>query len=153
MLNLWVPNWFYRAVAKIATREGAMLESVIFLGHFADLPDLRQLIAEAAGAETFTAIIEFGKDKPAPLRPFPPAFVRGSILITAPSKPAARPSFTISPGLSSATTGPDRRRDETRKSSSALSLENELTRFPPGGIACVGTGPNFLPPAGIFVAR
>lgn len=58
--------------------EGALLESVVFLDHFADLPDPRQLskviyplgeilllslLAVLAGAETFTAIAQFGKDK------------------------------------------------------------------------------------------
>ena len=63
--------------------EGALLESVVFLDHFADLPDPRQLskviyplgeilllslLAVLAGAETFTAIAQFGKDKLALLR-------------------------------------------------------------------------------------
>lgn len=58
--------------------EEAILESVVFLDHFADLPDPRQLskviypldellllslLAVIAGAETFTAIAQFGKDK------------------------------------------------------------------------------------------
>lgn len=58
--------------------EEAILESVVFLDHFADLPDPRQLskvvypldeilllslLAVLAGAETFTAIAQFGKDK------------------------------------------------------------------------------------------
>ena len=57
---------------------GAILESVVFLDHFADLQDPRQLVkviypldeilllsllAVLAGAETFTAIAQFGKDK------------------------------------------------------------------------------------------
>jgi predicted transposase YbfD/YdcC len=56
----------------------AMLESIVFLDHFADLPDPRQiskviypldeilllsLLAVVAGAETFTAIAQFGQDK------------------------------------------------------------------------------------------
>lgn len=60
------------------TKEGAILESVVFLDHFKDLHDPRQLIkvvypldeilvlsllAVLAGAETFTAIAQFGKDK------------------------------------------------------------------------------------------
>lgn len=62
---------------------GAILESVVFLDHFADLDDPRQqakviypldeilllsLLAVVAGAETFTAIAQFGKDKLALLR-------------------------------------------------------------------------------------
>ena len=58
--------------------DGAILESVVFLDHFADLPDPRQLskviypldeilllflLAVLAGAETFTAVAEFGKRK------------------------------------------------------------------------------------------
>lgn len=58
--------------------EAAILESVVFLDHFAELPDPRQrskviyplaeilllsLLAVLAGAETFTAIAQFGKDK------------------------------------------------------------------------------------------
>lgn len=58
--------------------EGALLESVVFLDCFAGLPDPRQLskviyplgeilllslLAVLAGAETFTAIAQFGKDK------------------------------------------------------------------------------------------
>ena len=61
-----------------AVGEGVLLESVVFLDHFADLPDPRQLskviyplgeilllslLAVLAGAETFTAIAQFGKDK------------------------------------------------------------------------------------------
>lgn len=56
----------------------ALLESVVFLDHFAELPDPRQLskviypldeillmalLAVLAGAETFTAIAQFGRDK------------------------------------------------------------------------------------------
>ena len=56
-----------------AVGEGALLESVVFLDHFADLPDPRQLskviyplgeilllssLAVLAGAETFTAIAQ-----------------------------------------------------------------------------------------------
>lgn len=56
----------------------AVLESVVFLDHFAELPDPRQLIkviypleeilllsllAVLAGAETFTAIAQFGREK------------------------------------------------------------------------------------------
>lgn len=58
--------------------EEAVLESVVFLDHFSDLPDPRQLgkvvyplgeillltlLATLAGAETFTAIAEFGRAK------------------------------------------------------------------------------------------
>jgi predicted transposase YbfD/YdcC len=58
--------------------DGVILESVVFLDHFADLQDPRQLVkviypldeilllsllAVLAGAETFTAIAQFGKDK------------------------------------------------------------------------------------------
>jgi len=61
-----------------AVSEEAILESVVFLDHFADLPDPRQLskvvypldeilllslLAVLGGAETFTAIAQFGKDK------------------------------------------------------------------------------------------
>ncbi len=75
-----------------AVREGALLESVVFLDHFADLPDPRQLIkviypldeilllsllAVLAGAETFTAIAQFGKDKLELLRRFRP-FANGT---------------------------------------------------------------------------
>lgn len=67
--------------------EGAVLESVVFLDHFSDLPDPRQLIkviypldeilllcllAVVAGAETFTGIALFGKDKLDLLRRFRP---------------------------------------------------------------------------------
>lgn len=62
----------------MAACDEAMLESVVFLDHFADLPDPRQLskviypldeilllslLAVLAGAETFTAIAQFGQDK------------------------------------------------------------------------------------------
>lgn len=68
-----------------ADSDGALLESVVFLDHFADLPDPRQLskvvyplseilllslLAVLAGAETFTAIAEFGKKKLDLLRRF-----------------------------------------------------------------------------------
>jgi predicted transposase YbfD/YdcC len=70
----------------------AILESVVFLDHFADLPDPRQLskviypldeilllslLAVLAGAETFTAIAQFGKDKLGLLRRFR-AFANGT---------------------------------------------------------------------------
>lgn len=60
------------------TNEGALVESIVFLHHFKDLRDPRQLIkviypldeilllsllAVLAGAETFTGIAQFGKDK------------------------------------------------------------------------------------------
>ena len=60
------------------TNEGALVESIVFLDHFKDLRDPRQLIkviypldeilllsllAVLAGAETFTGIAQFGKDK------------------------------------------------------------------------------------------
>ncbi len=69
-----------------------ILESVVFLDHFAALPDPRQLskvvypldeilllslLAVLAGAETFTAIAQFGKDKLDLLRRFRP-FVGGT---------------------------------------------------------------------------
>jgi predicted transposase YbfD/YdcC len=62
----------------MAACDKARLESVVFLDHFADLEDPRQLskviypldevlllslLAVLAGAETFTAIAQFGKDK------------------------------------------------------------------------------------------
>lgn len=62
----------------MAVSDEAVLESIVFLDHFADLPDPRQLtkviypldeilllslLAVLAGAETFTAIAQFGKDK------------------------------------------------------------------------------------------
>jgi predicted transposase YbfD/YdcC len=62
----------------MAVSDEAMLESIVFLDHFADLPDPRQLskviypldeilllslLAVVAGAETFTAIAQFGQDK------------------------------------------------------------------------------------------
>jgi predicted transposase YbfD/YdcC len=68
-----------------AVSEGALLESVVFLDHFVDLPDPRQLskviypldeilllslLAVLAGAETFTAVAQFGKDKLELLRRF-----------------------------------------------------------------------------------
>ena len=70
----------------------AILESVVFLDHFADLPDPRQLskviypldeilllslLAVVAGAETFTAIAQFGRKKLGPLRRFRP-FANGT---------------------------------------------------------------------------
>jgi predicted transposase YbfD/YdcC len=63
---------------QMAGFDEALQESVVFLDHFADLPDPRQLIkviypldeilllsllAVMAGAETFTAIAQFGKRK------------------------------------------------------------------------------------------
>ena len=60
------------------TNKGALVESIVFLDHFKDLRDPRQLIkviypleeilllsllAVLAGAETFTGIAQFGKDK------------------------------------------------------------------------------------------
>ena len=65
-------------MAAVEAFDEAIRESVVFLGAFADLPDPRQLIkviypldeilllslaAVLAGAETFTAIAQFGKDK------------------------------------------------------------------------------------------
>jgi predicted transposase YbfD/YdcC len=62
----------------MSANEGAILESVVFLDHFSDLSDPRQagkvvyplaeilllsLLAVLAGAETFTAIAQFGRDK------------------------------------------------------------------------------------------
>ena len=76
----------------MAAAEDAMLESVVFLDYFADLPDPRQLskviypldeilllslLAVLAGAETFTAIAQFGKDKLNVLRRFRP-FANGT---------------------------------------------------------------------------
>jgi predicted transposase YbfD/YdcC len=70
----------------------AVLESIVLLDHFADLPDPRQrgkvvypldevllvcLLAVLAGAETFTAIAQFGKDKLDLLRRLRP-FVNGT---------------------------------------------------------------------------
>lgn len=72
--------------------EEAVLESVVFLDHFSDLSDPRQLIkvvypldeilllsllAVVAGAETFTGIALFGKDKLDLLRRFRP-FANGT---------------------------------------------------------------------------
>ena len=72
--------------------EGSLLESIVFLDHLADLPDPRQLskviyplgeilllslLAVLAGAETFTAIAQFGKDKLDLLRRFRP-FANGT---------------------------------------------------------------------------
>lgn len=76
----------------MAAADEAILESVVFLDHFADLPDPRQLskviypldeilllslLAVVAGAETFTAIAEFGKRKLGLLRRFRP-FANGT---------------------------------------------------------------------------
>jgi predicted transposase YbfD/YdcC len=76
----------------MAAADEAILESVVFLDHFADLPDPRQLskviypldeilllslLAVLAGAETFTAIAQFGKDKLGLLRRFR-AFANGT---------------------------------------------------------------------------
>jgi predicted transposase YbfD/YdcC len=76
----------------MAAADEAILESVVFLDHFADLPDPRQLskviypldeilllslLAVVAGAETFTAIAQFGKKKLALLRRFRP-FANGT---------------------------------------------------------------------------
>lgn len=76
----------------MAAVDEAIPESVVFLDHFADLPDPRQLskvvypldeilllalLAAVAGAETFTAIAEFGKDKLDLLRRFRP-FAHGT---------------------------------------------------------------------------
>lgn len=75
-----------------AVSEETILESVVFLDHFADLEDPRQqakviypldeilllsLLAVVAGAETFTAIAQFGKDKLDLLRRFRP-FANGT---------------------------------------------------------------------------
>jgi predicted transposase YbfD/YdcC len=76
----------------MAAADESKLESVVFLDHFADLPDPRQLskviypldeilllclLAVLAGAETFTAIAQFGRDKLDLLRRFRP-FVNGT---------------------------------------------------------------------------
>lgn len=76
----------------MAADDEAILESVVFLDHFAALSDPRQLIkviypldeilllsllAVLAGAETFTAIAQFGRDKLDLLRRFRP-FVNGT---------------------------------------------------------------------------
>ena len=76
----------------MAAIDETILESVVFLDHFADLPDPRQLskviypldeillvslLAVLAGAETFTAIAQFGKDKLDLLRRLRP-FVNGT---------------------------------------------------------------------------
>lgn len=76
----------------MAVVDEAVLESVVFLDHFADLPDPRQLskviyrldeilllclLAVLAGAETFTAIAQFGRDKLELLKHFRP-FVNGT---------------------------------------------------------------------------
>ena len=76
----------------MAVSDAALLESVVFLDHFADLPDPRQLskviypldevlllslLSVLAGAETFTAIAQFGRDKLDLLRRFRP-FVNGT---------------------------------------------------------------------------
>jgi predicted transposase YbfD/YdcC len=72
--------------------DDAVLESVVFLDHFSELPDPRQLIkviypleeillfsllAVLAGAETFTAIAQFGRDKRDLLRRLRP-FLNGT---------------------------------------------------------------------------
>jgi predicted transposase YbfD/YdcC len=69
----------------MAAADEAFLESIVFLDHFADLPDPRQLskviypldeilllslLAVVAGAETFTGIAEFGRMKLGLLRRF-----------------------------------------------------------------------------------
>lgn len=76
----------------MAVVDEAVLESVVFLDHFADLRDPRQLskviypldeilllclLAVLAGAETFTAISQFGRDKLELLRQLRP-FVNGT---------------------------------------------------------------------------
>jgi predicted transposase YbfD/YdcC len=76
----------------MAAVDEAILESVVFLDHFADLPDPRQfakviypldeilllsLLAVVAGAETFTAIAQFGRKKLGLLRRFRP-FANGT---------------------------------------------------------------------------
>ena len=76
----------------MAVSDAALLESVVFLDHFADLPDPRQLskviypldellllclLSVLAGAETFTAIAQFGRDKLDLLMRFRP-FVNGT---------------------------------------------------------------------------
>jgi predicted transposase YbfD/YdcC len=76
----------------MAAIDETILEGVVFLDHFADLPDPRQLskviypldeillvslLAVLAGAETFTAIAQFGKDKLDLLRRLRP-FVNGT---------------------------------------------------------------------------
>jgi hypothetical protein len=72
----------------MAADEEAIFEAVVFLEHFADLPDPRQLIkviypldevlllsllAVLAGAETFTDIARFGENKLDLLRRHPQA--------------------------------------------------------------------------------
>lgn len=79
-------------MAAVAAVDEAMLESIVFLDHFADLPDPRQIIkviypldeilllsllAVVAGAETFTGIAEFGRMKLGFLRRFRP-FANGT---------------------------------------------------------------------------
>lgn len=79
-------------MATVGAVDEAVLESVVFLDHFADLPDPRQLIkviypldeilllsllAVVAGAETFTGIAEFGRMKLGFLRRFRP-FANGT---------------------------------------------------------------------------
>ncbi|WP_204842214.1 transposase family protein [Manganibacter manganicus] len=76
----------------MGTADEAILEGVVFMDHFADLPNPRQLskviypldeilllslLAVVAGAETFTAIAQFGKTKLALLRRFRP-FANGT---------------------------------------------------------------------------
>ncbi|MCC0033916.1 ISAs1 family transposase [Pseudaminobacter salicylatoxidans] len=76
----------------MSVSEEAVLESVVFLDHFSDLSDPRQLskviypldeilllslLAVVAGAETFTGIAEFGRLKPDLLRRFRP-FANGT---------------------------------------------------------------------------
>ncbi len=71
----------------MATDDGAIFESVVFLDYFRELPDPRQLIkviypldevlllsllAALAGAETFTDIARFGQEKLELLRRFRP---------------------------------------------------------------------------------
>ena len=79
-------------MAAVEAVDEAKLESVVFLDHFGDLPDPRQLIkviyplaeilllsllAVVAGAETFTGIALFGKKKLDLLRRFRP-FANGT---------------------------------------------------------------------------
>lgn len=79
-------------MAAVEAIDEAILESFVFLDHFADLPDPRQLakviypldeilllclLAVVAGAETFTGIAEFGRMKLGFLRRFRP-FANGT---------------------------------------------------------------------------
>jgi len=92
LLNLWVPYWFDYGFSAMMAGEDAALKSVVFLDYFVDFLDPRQLIkvicpleeilllsllAVLAGAETFTAIAQFGRDKRDLLRRLRP-FLNGT---------------------------------------------------------------------------